>query len=87
MNELVFLKRDNVVCSSLEVAEHFNKQHKHVLESIERLAEFSADVKKMFQLSIYQDSYGRMQKMFYMNRDGFSLLVMRFTGKGGAKHE
>lgn len=27
------------------------------------------------------DSYGRPQRAYLMNRDGFSLLVMGFTGK------
>lgn len=35
----------------------------------------------MFWLANYQDSYGRNQKLYRMNRDGFSLLVMGFTGK------
>ena len=34
----------------------------------------------MFQQVELPDSYGRMQKAYYMNRDGFSLLVMGFTG-------
>ena len=35
----------------------------------------------MFQKTTYKEFYGRNQPMYYMNRDGFSLLAMGFTGK------
>lgn len=79
--KLVTMKGKNTVCDSLEVAKHFHKRHKNMIQSIERLAENSADVQKMFEPKQYTDSYGRVQKKYYMNRDGFSLLVMGFTGK------
>ena len=34
----------------------------------------------LFIQSEYADKYGRMQKEYLMTRDGFSLLVMGFTG-------
>lgn len=80
MKDLVILKGKEAVCDSLEVAERFHKRHKNVVQTIERLAENSADVKVMFQRSSYKDSYDREQPKFYMNRDGFSLLTMGFTG-------
>lgn len=80
MNDLVVIKGDMAVCDSLLVAERFHKKHKNVVQSIKRLAENSADVRKMFSQSTYKDSYGRNQKFFFMNRDGFSLLAMGFTG-------
>lgn len=36
---------------------------------------------KMFIKSHYKDSMNRVQREYLMNRDGFSLLVMGFTGK------
>ncbi len=36
---------------------------------------------KMFKKSFFKDSGGRSRPIYYMNRDGFSLLVMGFTGK------
>lgn len=36
---------------------------------------------KMFKKSSYKDDGGRNRPKYYMNRDGFSLLVMGFTGK------
>lgn len=35
----------------------------------------------MFQKSLYENSRGKQYPMYLMNRDGFSLLVMGFTGK------
>jgi len=71
--------------SSLQVAEDFGKKHKNVVQTIENLigtsAENSADLSKMFLESTYDDSYGRKQKCYDITRDGFSLLVMGFTGK------
>lgn len=81
MNDLVIQKGIEAVCDSLEVAERFHKRHKNVVQAIERLAENSADVKVMFQRAYYKDSYDREQPKYYMNRDGFSLLTMGFTGQ------
>jgi len=81
MNDLVVIKNDVAVCDSLLVAERFHKKHKNVVQTVERLAENSADVRKMFSKSTYKDSYDREQKFFFMNRDGFSILAMGFTGK------
>ena len=86
MENLVKVKNNQVVASSRRVAENFCKQHKHVLASIQKLtsAQFSADVPeigKMFFEATEPDTYGRQQKIYYMNRDGFSLLVMGFTGQ------
>jgi len=65
------------------VAEHFGKNHQHVLEAIRKLieqtsVEISTD---LFIESTYLDSYGRVQKNYLLTRDGFSLLVMGFTGQ------
>ena len=38
-------------------------------------------ISQMFEETEYADKYGRPQPMYYMNRDGFMLLVMGFTGK------
>ena len=36
---------------------------------------------QMFHKSTYPDSYNRRQPMYLLNRDGFTLLAMGFTGK------
>lgn len=72
------------VTSSLDVAENFDKQHKHVLDAIDdkiQSAENSAHYKSMFSEGTYKDSRGRKQRMYFMNRDGFVFIAMGFTGK------
>jgi len=86
MNELVRLTTQDVskaipVVNSREVAEHFEKQHKVVLKSIKNLMAQNGAVKTMFTESEYISERGRLEKEYSMNRDGFSLLVMGFTGK------
>lgn len=85
MKDLVFKGESNrVLTNSLLVAEKFGKNHKHVLESIRELvrgcAEKSAD--PMFAESTYINTQnGQEYPMFVMNRDGFTLLAMGFTGE------
>ena len=79
--DLVEIRNNQVVVNSRDVAEHFSKRRDHVIRDIENL--IKKDVPKigaMFQQVELPDSYGRMQKAYYMDRDGFSLLVMGFTG-------
>ena len=69
---------ERLVTTSLKVAEVFEKDHRHVLESIRNLtAEKSAA--KFFRETSYKNR-GKEDPMYEMDRDGFSLLVMGFTG-------
>lgn len=80
MKELVSIKREQVVCDSLQVAEKFGKRHKHVLDSIYKLMAENSAVLKMFFGGKYKGKNGATYPMMYITRDGFSLLVMGFTG-------
>lgn len=83
MNELILFDKntDQPVVTSVDVAVNFSKRHDHVLRDIETLIERdSLNIGEMFFKDHYTDSYGREQKCYLMNRDGFSLLVMGFTG-------
>ena len=79
MENLVTVVNENVVVSSREVAEHFGKQHKHVLDAIDNLVAENSATKNMF-LEQTREYRGRDFRFYLMNRDGFSLLVMGFTG-------
>lgn len=81
MQELVYLKNDEAVCDSLQVAEKFHKNHQHVLESIDKLTVENSTVAEMFHKGTYKADNGHIYRKMYMNRDGFSLLAMGFTGK------
>ena len=84
MNDLVIMKNQQAVTSSLQVAEVFEKQHKHVLESIDNLAAKNSATKSMFAESGYFNR-GKYYRQVYMNRDGFTLLAMGFTGDKALK--
>lgn len=81
MGDLVTIMKNNAVVSSLDVAAHFHKRHDRVLQTIEEQYGDLHEFVEMFYKKSAPDSYGRKQKVYYMNRDGFSLLVMGFTGK------
>ncbi|WP_317853805.1 Rha family transcriptional regulator [Chakrabartyella piscis] len=81
MNELVVLKNKEAVCSSVQVAEYFEKRHNDTVRAIENLITQNCVMKSMFHQSKYLSKNGQEYKMYFMNRDGFSLLVMGFTGK------
>jgi len=79
MNGLVIMKNQQVVTSSVQVAKTFGKKHKHVLESIKNLVAENSAAKSMFAEGSYENR-GKEYRMSYMNRDGFTLLAMGFTG-------
>ena len=81
MNNLVIMKDQQAVTSSLQVAETFNKNHRDVMKRIRDLTAQNIAVGKMFIQSTYLNRQGHSQPMYYMNRDGFTLLVVGFTGK------
>lgn len=83
MQELVILKNKEAVTTSLQVAESFDKKHRHVLTAIDELKE---GVAENWADLFWEDTYVHPQnkqsyRIIYMNRDGFSLLAMGFTGK------
>lgn len=87
MNELVYLKNDEAVCDSLQVAEKFGKRHDKLIAEIRRMYGELIGKRgvqnggaKFFFESTYENR-GKRYPMFLMTRDGFSLLVMGFTGK------
>lgn len=80
MDELVIMHDKQVVTTSLKVAEIFEKEHKNVMQSIKNLTAENSAVKKMFVEDRYLNSRNQQQPMYYMNRDGFTLLAMGFTG-------
>lgn len=98
MNDLLQIKNNEAVCTSLQIAEKFNKRHKNVIRDIEKLI-FNAlnfepvdelseeevnrlkECVKYFKLDTYTDEKGEKRPMYYMNKQGFSILAMGFTGK------
>lgn len=82
---LVSVRGDQVVTTSLKVAEYFGKEHKEVLRAIRKL-DCSPDFTERnfapcFYISELSNNVKRRQPMYYLTRDGFTLLAMGFTGK------
>ena len=80
MKQLVVIQNNQIVVSSKDLAEHFGKQHKDVLENIHNILAAENSATKFYQETTYQNR-GKDYKEYLMNRDGFSLLAMGFTGK------
>lgn len=84
LKELVKINNDEqVITDSLVVAETFKKEHKNVLQAIKNLAA-EKSAAKFFFVSSYENR-GKEYTKYYMNRDGFCLLAMGFTGSDAIK--
>ena len=82
MENLVFKSNDGQpVTNSLLVAEKFEKEHKNVLRDIRNLVAQNCAVRNLFVETTYVSERGCDEPLFVMGRDGFSLLVMGFTGE------
>lgn len=82
-SNLVRMFKNQVVVSSVQLAEHFDKRHCDVLRLLNALLRSANKqrLSKHFFKSNYKDETGKKNTMYLMDRDGFSLLVMGFTGK------
>lgn len=79
-NIILSTQNGEPVVSSRQIAESFGKEHKHVLDAVKNLVAENSATKSMFHLSSFENR-GKKYPMYLMNRDGFSLLAMGFTGK------
>ena len=83
-NEMVTLQGNQVMTTSLKVAEYFGQSHKNVLRSIRQLIEDCNNLNYTqlnFEPFDFIDKNGDTQTAFNLTRNGFILLVMGFTGK------
>lgn len=81
--EVIINNIDGVnVVSSRDVANSFNKRHGDVIRSIEDKMEVNAILRSpnYFIESTYRDKSNRKSKEYLLTRDGFSFIVMGFTG-------
>lgn len=80
-----FGKDERAACTSLDVAETFGKEHNHVLRDIRELGCSEEFNRSNFGPISYTDSMNRKQDEIVMTRDGFTLLVMGYTGETAMK--
>ncbi len=83
--DLVEVNKKEVFCDSSVVARKFNIKHNKVVRTIEKLEEDIGELRgtsgtpKIFKEE--REYRGRKYTAYIMNREFFSLLVMRFKGK------
>ena len=82
MNDIIILSTQNgePVVSSRDIAENFGKEHKNVIQAVQNLVAENSAAKSMFHETTFENR-GKQYPMYLMNRDGFTLLAMGFTGK------
>lgn len=83
--ELVSIQNNQVVTTSLKIAEVFGKTHYQVLRDIRNLECSTAFQEYNFVFSFYirklPNNATKKEPMYYLTRDGFTFLAMGFTGK------
>lgn len=84
--QIMVERHDNqIITTSLKVAEFFGKRHDDVLRRVRSLdcsPEFNA---RNFAPVEYVDKKGECRPAYEMTKDGFMFLVMGFTGKKAAR--
>jgi Rha family phage regulatory protein len=93
-------KDEKILVSSRVIAENFDKEHYEVMCAIEGRVDGNGVMKNVglineitgisqlshyFLKSTYKDSMNRSRREYFLTRDGFSLLVMGFTGTKALK--
>ena len=80
----LYERKDIPFCSSLQVAQEFQKRHDNVLADIRKL-DCSHDFRLLnFKESFYFNDQEKKQPMFLISKDGFMFLVMGYRGKKAA---
>lgn len=78
--EIVQVNHNKARADSLHIAENFNKRHDNVIRAVEKAIKDTNSLLKI-EVSKYTDERGKAQKMYLLDRDAFSFIVMSFTGK------
>lgn len=76
-----FGHEERAACTSLDVADTFGKDHRHVLRDIRELGCSDEFRLSNFGPSSYVNERNKTQPMVVMTRDGFTILVMGYTGE------
>jgi Rha family phage regulatory protein len=71
---------DRAMTTSLEVAKRYKKLHKNVLRKYDQLGCSEEFSRLNFEPSEYIDERGKPQRMIRMTRDGYMVLVGKFSG-------
>lgn len=81
----IVIENEQPITTSRNVAENFNKEHRHLLRDIDELkGDLGVDQNwaDLFKEGYYTHPQNKqVYRMYYMTKDGFTLLAMGFTGK------
>jgi len=80
VTDLVKICRGNIFCDSRMIAEKFGKDHKNVLQKIDKLKAECLEIEHDFKekTRVYR---GQNLRYYELNKHAFSLVSMSFTGK------
>lgn len=82
MKELIKVVNGEVQIDSRMIAEHFGKEHKHVIrdikDEISKLENAGLEHQSIFGLISFEDSYGRKQPCYIMGEEGALQLAARY---------
>lgn len=81
MENLVMFEGGKVLTSSRKIAGKFSKRHADVIRAIQEMELPDSYRERNFALSSYKNDQGKALPEYIITKDGFSLLVMGFTGK------
>lgn len=85
MNDIILsMQNGEPVVSSRQIADSFEKRHDHVMRDIEDIMRGlpkNGDTPMFYKTEYVHEQNGQSYPMYLMNRDGFTLLAMGFTGK------
>lgn len=70
-----------LLVSSIEVAAHYKKRHENVMRQINTIISTNRKCESMFVVATYKNAQNHEYPCYYMDRNGFSILTMGFTGK------
>lgn len=84
MTRLVCIKNEQVMTTSVAMAESFNRRHDNVINSIEKLISEDVIGALDFKATSYKDKSNRQSKMYLLTERGF-LIAMPFIGGSKSK--
>lgn len=82
---LVYVNNNRPITDSLIIAETFGKEHRRVMQDIREMDCSQEFNEHHFVLTSYQDAMNREKPKYLITQDGFSFLVMGYTGKEAAR--
>lgn len=86
LSEFVTISNSTLTTDSKRVAKHFKKRHDNVLRAFDNLECQDEEFNRLnFEVAQEVDAKGEARRVLRMTKDGFTLLVMGFTGAEAMK--